>query len=61
MTKIYVIETMGDSVCQCGFTMSKNVARQEAKELNKRWGNGREIYWVAEYTLNSPISYCNFD
>lgn len=61
MTKIYVVETIGNELIQCGFSMNKNVARQEAKELNKRWGNGREIYWVTEYTLNSPNSYCDFD
>lgn len=56
--KIYVVETIGEYVVQCGWTLDKNRAEFECRELNKIWGNG--VYWVKEYTLEKPSDFCEF-
>lgn len=61
--KIYVIETSGDYTTQIGFSTSRKVAEQKAKELieyfhSHGWKNNTA--WVTEYSEGKNL-YCEFN
>lgn len=56
---IYVVETRcGFETLQFGFSLDKNRANFEARELKRN--NPKTDYWVAEYKLDKPSDYCQF-
>lgn len=56
--KIYVVEVILDYCVQCGFSLSRKKAQQEADELNREDKYHR--YFVTEYEVNNS-DYCEFD
>lgn len=56
---IYVIETIKGCPIQHGWTLDRNRAKFECRELNKKWGDGE--YWVKEYSIEKPSDFCEFD
>lgn len=57
--KIYVVETILDYVTQYGFSLSRKVAEEKAKELNA-WSDAHE-YFVTEYEVKDESSFCGFE
>lgn len=55
---IYVVETLADETLQVGFSLDKNRANFEARELKRK--NPRYDYWVTEYKIDKPSDYCEF-
>lgn len=60
--KIYVVETSGDYVAQIGFSTSRKVAEQKAKELTEyfRLHGWKNDIWVTEYSEGTDL-YCEFN
>lgn len=56
--KIYVVEVILDYCVQCGFSLSRKKAQQEADELNRE--DKYHNYFVTEYTVNNS-DYCEFN
>ncbi len=60
--KIYVLETVFDDDVQLGFSTSKKVAEQKAKEWEEGYFKncGRHIHvWITEYKEGKD-KYCEF-
>lgn len=55
--KIYVVETLGEDTCQIGFSTSKKVAEEQAKQYEK---NIEQCCWVSEYTIGKS-NWTEFD
>lgn len=56
---IYVVETIVKGyLLHCGWTLDRNRAEFECRELNKKWGE--DEYWVEKYTLEKPSDFCEF-
>lgn len=57
--KIYVVEVILDYCVQCGFSLSRKKAQQEADELNRE--DKYHKYFVTEYEVKNNSDYCEFD
>lgn len=57
--KIYVVETILDYVVQCGFSLSRKVAQEEADKMSQR--SGFHEYYVTEYEVKDNFTFCSFE
>lgn len=56
--KVYMIETIGDYLCQLGCSLNKEIAEKEAARLDKR--DWYHHYWVTEYEVDDK-HYTDFE
>lgn len=56
--KIYMLETMGDYLYQCGCSLNKQLMKEVAEKKNKESKNHK--FWVTEYEIDNK-HYTEFE